>query len=132
MNKFDAQLPKTTSYYKEKGIFFIKHSSFLVTMEEAYAIGELLKVAFRDKSTKAIVNDNREAKGAWTPEVNKVWAQVSDELKSEKPKKFITLTRDTVSMMQINRLSKNGGTEKISKAFCCDLNDEVMAFINAE
>lgn len=34
-------------------------------MEEAYAIGELLKDAHRDKTTNAIVIDNREAKGVW-------------------------------------------------------------------
>lgn len=132
MHKFDSQLPKTTTYRKERGMFIIKHNSFIVTMEEANAIAELLKVAFRDKSTKAIVCDNREAKGAWTPDTNRIWAEVADEVKNEKPKKFVTLTGDAISTMQINRLSKSSGTENISKAFCSDLNDEVMAFINAE
>lgn len=81
MYKFDSQLPTTTSYRKENGIFYIKHKSFIVTMDEANAIGELLKVAFREQGIKAVVSDNREARGAWTPEINKVWARVSDELK---------------------------------------------------
>lgn len=126
----ENHLPKTTTYWKEKGIFYIRHTSFRVTMDEAYAIGELLKEAHRDKDTKAIVIDNREAKGAWTQEVNKVWMDVSVEVSNEKPKKVVTLTGDIIAAMQINRLSKSNGAEKISKAFCSDFNEEVEAFIN--
>jgi ribosomal protein L31E len=104
-------------------------TSFRVTMDEAYAIGELLKEAHRDKGTKAIVIDNREAKGAWTQEVNKVWMDVSLEVSNEKPKKVVTLTSDVIAAMQINRLSKSNGAEQISKAFCSDFNEEVKAFI---
>lgn len=130
MYKFDNQLPKTTTYWKERGIFYIKHTSFHVTMEEAYAIAELLKAALRDKDTKAVVIDNHEAKGVWTQEVNKIWEQVPIEVRNERPKKFVTLTNSVTAAMQINRLSRNSGIENISKAFYSDFNDEVKAFIN--
>lgn len=38
---------------------------------------------------------------------------------------------DVIFAMQINRLSRSNGSEKLSKAFCSDLNEEVKAFINA-
>lgn len=82
-------------------------------MEEAYAIGELLNVAFKDKDTRAVVIDNHEAQGFWTQEVTKVWEKVYVEVKEEKPKKTVTLTNSVTAAMQINRLSKNSGTEKI-------------------
>ena len=132
MYKFENQLPKTTTYWKEGGIFYIKHINFHVTMEEASAIAELLKAAFRDKDTKAVVIDNHEAKVVWTQEVNKVWEKVYVEVKDEKPKKTVTLTNSVTAAMQINRLSKNSGAENISKAFYSDFNDEVKAFISAE
>ena len=128
---YHNHLPKTTTYWKENGIFYIKHASFMVSMEEANAIGQLLKEAHRDRETKAIIIDNRESKGAWTQEVNSVWMNVSAEIIHEKPKKVVTLTSDVISAMQINRLSKNGGSEKMSKAFCSGLTEEVKAFINA-
>jgi hypothetical protein len=126
-----SKLPKTTTYRKDSGIFFIKHTSFRVTIEEAYAIGELLKEAHRNIDTSAIVIDNREAKGVWTQEVNKIWLDVAAEVSNEKPKKVVTLTSDAIATMQINRLSKLNGTETLSKAFCSDFNDEVKAFINS-
>lgn len=129
MYTFDSQLPKSTTYWKENDIFFIRHTSFLVSKEQAYAIGELLKEAHKDKDTKAIVIDNREAKGTWTQEVNKIWMEVSAEVSNEISKKVVTLTGDVIAAMQINRLSKNGGTEKMSKAFCSDFNDEVKTFL---
>ncbi|SDF68784.1 hypothetical protein SAMN04488542_11514 [Fontibacillus panacisegetis] len=129
MAKFDPLLPKTTTYWKVDGIFFIKHTNFFVTMEEAYAIGELLKEAHRDKETDAIVIDNREAKGAWTQEVNKVWIEVAMEVSNEIPKKVATLTSDVVAAMQINRLSRSNGTDKMSKAFCSDFDESVRAFL---
>ncbi|MNI76774.1 hypothetical protein D3C73_1330240 [compost metagenome] len=130
MADYSSVLPQTTTYWKEDGIFFIKHTTFLVTMEEAYAIGELLMKAHRDKETYALVIDNREAKGAWTQEVNKVWMEVTMEISNEAPKKVATLTGDMISSMQINRLSRSNGSEKVSKAFCSDFDDSVRAFLN--
>lgn len=132
MYKFDNQLPKTTTYWKERGIFYIKHTSFRVTMEEAYAIAELIKASLRDQDTKAIVIDNQEAKGVWTQEVNKIWEEVSVGIRDERPKKFVTLTNSVTAAMQINRISRSTGNENMSKAFYSDFNDEVKAFINAE
>lgn len=132
MYKFDNQLPKTTTYWKEREIFYIKHTSFRVTVEEAHAIAELLKASARDQDTKAIVIDNRETNGVWTQEVNKIWDDVAVEVRDGKPKKFVTLTNSVTAAMQINRISRSSGTENISKAFYSDFNDEVKAFINAE
>jgi len=132
MYKFDNQLPKTTTYWKDKGIFYIKHTSFRVTAEEAYAIAELLKVAAKDQEIKAIVIDNHEANGVWTQEVNKIWEEVAVQIRDGSPKKFVTLTNSVTAAMQINRISRSSGTENISKAFYSDFNDEVKAFINAE
>ena len=122
-------MPETTTYWKIDDIFFIKHTNFFITLEEAYAIGELLKDAHRDKETNAIVIDNREAKGAWTQEVNKVWTEISMEIGNEIPKKVATLTSDLVAAMQINRLSRNNGAEKMSKAFCSGFDESVRAFL---
>jgi hypothetical protein len=130
MYKFYSQLPKTTTYWKDRGIFYVKHTSFRVTVEEAYAIGELLKVSVRDQDTKAIVIDNREANGVWTQEINKIWDEVSAEIRDERRKKFVTLTNSVTAAMQINRISRSSGTENMSKAFYSDFNDEVKAFIN--
>lgn len=132
MAKFDSLLPKTTTYWKADGIFFIKHTNFFVTLEEAYAIGELLKEAHRDKEAAAVVIDNREAKGAWTQDVNKVWIEVAMEISNEKPKKVATLTSDVVAAMQINRLSRSNGTDKLSKAFCSDFDESVRIFLEEQ
>jgi len=107
MYKFDNQLPKTTTYWKEREIFHIKHTSFSVTMQEAFAIAELLKDALIDKDTEAVVIGNHEAKGVCTQEVNKVWEQVPFEVRNEKPKKFVTLTNSAIAAMQIRNLQIN-------------------------
>jgi hypothetical protein len=132
MNEFDDKLPKTTTYWKEKEIFHIKHTSFRVTMEEANSIAELLKLAVRDQDTGAIVIDNREAAGVWTQEVNKIWDEVFAEVKDRTPKKYVTLSNSAVGAMQINRISRNNGTEHFVKAFFNDDTDEVKAFIETE
>ncbi len=129
MNNYNLALPKTTTYWKEDGIFFIKHTNFFVTMEEIDAIGDLLREAHRDKETNAIVIDNREAKGAWTQEANKVWVEVGMEFDNMIPKKVATLTRDAIASMQINRLTRSNGAEQMSRAFCSDFDESVRAFL---
>ncbi|MFF2481315.1 hypothetical protein [Paenibacillus sp. NPDC058071] len=132
MNEFDDKLPVTTTYWKEKEIFYVKHTSFRVTMEEANAIAELLKLSVRDEDTEAIVIDNREANGVWTQEVNKIWDDVFAEVKDRKPKKYVTLTNSPVGAMQINRISRSNGTEHLVKAFFNYAAGDVEAFIAAE
>ena len=125
-------LPKTTRFWKDNGIFFIKHTSFRVTMEEAKEIGELLKEAYISKDTYAIVIDNYEAKGAWTQEVNQIWMDVATEVAGKSNKKVATITNDVITKMQINRLSKLNGSEKISRAFTSEFNEEVKQFLDSK
>lgn len=132
MYAFNLQLPETTRYWKEAEIFFIKHTNFMLSTKELYAIGELLKEAHRDQTTKAIVIDNREAKGAWTQEANRIWMEVNAEFDYIMPKKVATLTNDAIATMQINRLTRSHGAEKMSRAFCNDYDDSVRAFLEGK
>jgi|GEM_PF-1350813 len=129
MNKFDNRLPKTTTYKIEDDIFFIKNTNFFVNLEEGKAMAELLTYAMNDKSTKALVIDNREAKGAWPSEVSEIWESNPEYINSITNKKTATLTSSAVTTMQTNRLSKNHGLAHISRAFNSDFNDEVKKFL---
>lgn len=131
MNSFDTKLPKTTTYWKEEGIFNIKHDSFKVTHEEGKAILELLKYGYNDKTTKAMVIDNRDAKGVWTQEINQIWSSDVDEIDMTEPKKIVTLTNSAIAAMQINRISRNNNMTSFSKAFFSDFTEEVYDFINS-
>lgn len=126
------KLPNTTTFWKENGIFFIKHTSFRVTMEEAKEIGELLKEAYLSKDTNAIVIDNYEAKGAWAQDVNQIWVDVATAVGGKSIKKVATITSDVISKMQINRLSKMNGSEMISRAFNSEFNEEVKQFLDSK
>lgn len=130
MNQFDSRLPKTTTYWKEDDIFWIKHNNFIVSMDEGKAIAELLMFAGLDKSTKAMIIDNREAKGAWPQDINDLWQFDESQLSQMPQKKVATLTNSVIAAMQINRVSKNNGITHLAKAFYSDVTDEVLAFLN--
>ena len=129
MNRFDERLPKTTSYRKEGKIFYIKHNSFLVTIEEGKAIADLLAYGIKDKSTTAMVIDNRQAKVAWSQELNELWSLDGHDIKPNDFKKTATLTNSVTAAMQINRISRAGGIGDLSKGFYSDLNEEVKVFL---
>lgn len=128
-NSFDKMLPKTTSYWKEGDLFFVKNTSFFINNEEGKAMAELLIHAMTDPSTKAVVCDNRLAKGAWPQEVLEIWASDSKYTQVINNKKMATLTSSSITAMQTNRVSKNSGLEATSKAFNSDFNDEVKRFL---
>jgi hypothetical protein len=131
-NTFDHKLPKTTTYWIEGEIFFIKNTNFFVTLEEGAAMAELLIFAMKEKLTKAVVFDNRQAKGAWTKEISEIWETDSRYTKVMKNKKMATLTNSAIKTMQTNRLSKEYGLENSSRAFYSEFNDEVKAFLFAK
>ncbi|WP_105615414.1 hypothetical protein [Vallitalea okinawensis] len=130
MNSFDNKLPKTTSYWKENEMFFVKHKSFHVTLEEGKAIAELLQHAFSDTTTRALIIDNREAKGVWAQDINQLWSDI-EGIDTNNPKKVVTLTNSAIASMQINRISRNNNISSFSRAFFSDLTDEVYDFINS-
>ncbi|MCH4887660.1 hypothetical protein EZV73_08750 [Acidaminobacter sp. JC074] len=129
MSTFDSRLPKTTTHWKEGQIFIIKHDSFRVTLEEGQAIAELLRYAIEDRSTKALLINNRQAKGAWSKEINELWEGGSNNTENLPVKKMATLTNSAITTMQINRISKSNGIEAWSKAFNSEFNDEVRDFL---
>ncbi|WAA08815.1 hypothetical protein [Fervidibacillus albus] len=128
-NTFDDKLPKTTTYWIEGEIFFIKNTNFFVTLEEGKAMAELLIFAMQEKSTKAVVIDNREAKGAWPKEISQIWETDSRYINVISNKKMATLTNSAIKTLQTNRLSMEHGLATSSKAFNSDFNEEVKAFL---
>lgn len=126
---FDKNLPKTTTYEKQGQIFIIKNTSFFVDLEEGQAMAELLVYAMNDKSTKGLLIDNRQAKGAWPKEVSQIWESDNRYITAITNKKIATLTSSMVTTMQTNRLSKEHGLEDTSRAFNSDFNDEVKSFL---
>ncbi|MFI8685974.1 hypothetical protein [Rossellomorea sp. NPDC077527] len=128
-NSFDSKLPKTITYWTEGEIFFIKSTNFFVTVEEGHGMAELLIFAMKDPSTKVIVLDNREAKGAWTKEITQIWETDSRYTEVMNNKKIATLTNGAITTMQINRLSKEHGALDSSRAFNSEFNDEIKAFV---
>lgn len=128
-NSFDAKLPKTIQYWTEDKIFFMKNTNFMISEEEGHALAELLIYAMKDPSTKGIVIDNREAKGAWPENIHRIWETDSRYTDLVGTKKMATLTSTAITSMQLNRLSKEFGMEKISKGFNSEFTDEIKAFI---
>ncbi|MCH4889558.1 hypothetical protein EZV73_18395 [Acidaminobacter sp. JC074] len=129
MNRFDSRLPKTTSYWRQGKIFYIKHDSFLVSLEEGKAIADLLAYGIKDQETSAMVIDNRDSKGAWSQELNELWTLEGHNIQLSDFKKTATLTNSITAAMQINRISRAGGVSHMSKGFYSDLNDEVKDFL---
>ncbi len=126
---FDNKLPKTTTYWSDGEIFYIKNTNFFVSLEEGKAMAELLMEAMNDPSTKALVIDNREAKGAWPKEISQIWESDARYVQTIGKKKTATLTSSAITTMQTNRLSKKHGFANTSKAFHSDFNDEVKRFL---
>ncbi|MCH4890991.1 hypothetical protein EZV73_25665 [Acidaminobacter sp. JC074] len=131
MINFNGKLPKTTSYWVKDNLCFIKHTSFLITLEENKAISELIGMAMNDSSIKGIVINNREAKGAWPQDVLEASASDNASSKMVYTKKIATLTNSSITTMQMNRHARFGGVEKYAKAFNSEFNDDVKNFLNS-
>lgn len=127
-NLFDKTLPKTTTYWTEGNIFFIKTTHFFVSEDEGKAMADLLIYAMEESTTTGIVLDNREAKGAWPKNIHQIWESDQRYTKLIDQKKIATLTNSALTTNQINRLSREHGIENTSKTFNKAFDQEVKAF----
>jgi len=123
-------LPESTSHKTEGDTFIIKHKDLMISTEEAYSIKRIILQAGRNPKISKIIIDNREAKGVWPRNINKIWEETIEEALSFNIK-VASLTNSHTAAMQINRISRAAGISDISKAFFNDMNDEVRAFLNA-
>ncbi len=123
-------LPKSTSHKTVGDTFTIKHNDLMISIEEAYSIKRTILQAGKNPRISKIVIDNREAKGVWPQNVNKIWEETITEALNFNIK-VVSLTNSHTAAMQINRISRVAGISDISKAFFNDMNDEVRAFLNA-
>lgn len=128
-NSFDKSLPKTTTYWTEGKIFFIKNENFFFSKEETEAMVELLIFAMKDKFTKGIVIDNRDARSVWPKEIYQIFENHAEYRNVAQNKKIATLTNTALKMGQTDRLSRAHGIDELSKTFNTDFNDEVKAFL---
>lgn len=128
-NSFDKSLPKTTTYWTDGKIFFIKNTDFFFSTYEAQAMIELLIFAMKDKFTKGLVIDNREARSVWSKEIYQMFETNEEYRKVINNKKMATLTNSSLKMGQTDRLSKEVGILETSRTFNSEFNDEVKAFL---
>lgn len=121
-------IPKSVIIKKEGTVLYWRNDSFHISVEEAGAVAqEVLKGASSPQITSLLV-DNRQASGAWSPEVNEVWMKLMENL-APHIQKSATIA-SVVTAMQINRISKHAGTDKVIRAFS-DL-DEALQFIGVK
>lgn len=128
-NIFDKQLPKTTTYWQEGELFFIKNSNFFINEEESKALIKLLTFAMKDPLTKGLVIDNRESTGAWPKGILEIFDNSSTTGVHIERKKIATLTNSIFRSGQTNRLSKEYGIHETSRTFTTEFNDEVKSFL---
>lgn len=126
---FKKNLPKTTAYWREGEIFFIKNSNFFINENETKALIKLLMFAMRDPLTKALVIDNRNSTGVWPKEILEMFDNSGSTGIHMERKKIATLTNSIFRSGQTNRLSKEYGIHETSKTFTTDFNDDVKTFL---
>lgn len=128
MNSFDNRLAKTTTYWRDGDIFFIKNTNFFLNEEEYAAIEKLFAYAAADKHTKAICIDNTEAKSVWPKNVLPTTNNQQKNLSSI-TKRGATLTNSHTVAMQMNRIAREAGVSDTTEGFFSKFNDEVKEFL---
>lgn len=120
-----------------KGIFLeIKDDIILwtnqtgsITEKQALEISDKIKDLVTSREFKALVVDNRNLKGIWRPEVDKVWIDLMTFLPS-KVEKTATVCENIINKLQLNYLSNQAGTTEKVKAFVESEKDELLTFID--
>lgn len=100
-----------------------------VTEQEAKELSQKITDMVSGTNYKAMLVDNRNLKGIWRPEVDKVWIELMSFLPT-KVEKTATLCENIINKLQLNYLSIQAGTIDSVKAFVESEEGEMLEFIN--
>lgn len=100
-----------------------------VTEQEAKELSQKITDMVSGTNYKAMLVDNRNLKGIWRPEVDKVWIELMSFLPT-KVEKTATLCENIINKLQLNYLSIQAGTIDSVKAFVESEEGELLEFIN--
>ena len=100
-----------------------------VTEQEARELSQKITDMVSGTNYKAMLVDNRNLKGIWRPEVDKVWIELMSFLPT-KVEKTATLCENIINKLQLNYLSIQAGTIDSVKAFIESEEGELLEFID--
>ncbi len=100
-----------------------------VTEQEAIEISNQITDMVTKDNYKAVLVDNRNLRGIWRPEVDKVWIELMSFLPT-RVEKTATLCENIINKLQLNYLSIQAGTIDTVKAFVESEENELLEFIN--
>lgn len=121
-------MPETTTVEVEGNIVRWTNESFSITLEEAEAVADEVRELIAQPNVDAVLVDNQTADGTWPQETNEVWDELMAEM-YEAGVSSATLCPSVTNKMQVNRLSKNNGTDDLIRAFGPDERDEAREFV---
>jgi len=121
-------VPETTTVELEGSTVRWTNESFSITVTEAETVADELRELITQSGVEAVLVDNQAADGTWPQETNAVWDELMAEM-YEAGVTSATLCPSLTNKMQVNRLSKNNGTDDLIRAFGPDERDEAREFV---
>ncbi|HEU4963613.1 MAG TPA: hypothetical protein VFV52_07105 [Bacilli bacterium] len=102
-------------------VMYTKNTSGSVSVQEASAIADEIRRLVEQHNVTKMIVDNRELNGVWNSEVNDVWSDLMTWLVA-RVDKCATLCKSVVNKMQLDRLSRQAGTQDKVKAFTSEVD----------
>ena len=121
-------LPKGLEIRVEDDVLYWENFTGFITEKEALKVSKEIKSIVDTNSIKAMVVDNRQLTGVWTPEVDQVWIELMSYL-PQRVSKTATLCQNVINKLQLNYLSRQAGTTDTVKVFIEEEKDDVISFL---
>lgn len=124
-------IPDSTEITREQGTIKWRNDDFMISFEEAKAIGEEINGLLGQPGVEGVLVDNREADGTWPSEVNDYWPELMGEM-YERGVDCVTVSPSMTNALQINRLASDAGMDDRIKAFEADDYRDALDFLGID
>lgn len=121
-------IPETTTIEQDDDVLVWRNDDFMISMDQAEAIAAEIERHLNEGTIAGLLVDNREAEGTWPQEANEVWSELMGTI-YDREIRCATVSPSVTNSMQINRLSRQAGTDDRIKAFPSRDYGEAVEFI---
>jgi hypothetical protein len=124
-------IPESAEITVEQGTIIWRNEDFMISLDQAEAIGEEIKSLMADSQVDSVLVDNREANGTWPTNVNDYWPELMREM-YENEIDCATVSPSVTNSMQINQLAEDAGMNDRIKAFKTANYQDAIDFLGVE
>lgn len=123
-----SMIPESTIITEKDNILYWKNTDSNITYEDAQNISREIHRLVNEKQYKAMIVDNSEMRGVWSPEFDQIWIELMRSIPNQ-VEKTVTICENFINKLQVDYLSSQTEFADRIRTYTISEKEEMTTFL---